>query len=102
TSLTVSNCTIVGNVAQGGAGGTGGSGGNGLGGGLNLSADTDTTLQGTLVADNQADGGSAGAGGAAGAGIGGGVYNLGTFASNITTVIAHNKAATSSADPFGV
>jgi hypothetical protein len=57
-------------------------------------------LHGCLVSLNEAQGGAAGTGGSGGAGVGGGVFNLGTFAFDATTLIAHNHASTSSDNIF--
>jgi hypothetical protein len=58
------------------------------------------TVSGSEIAHNKADGGRKGSGGCNGHGIGGGVYNLGTFAFDITTVIAHNHASASNDNIF--
>ena len=49
---------------------------------------------------NEALGGDKGAGGIDGHGVGGGVYNLGTFAADLVSVIKKNDASTSNDDIF--
>ena len=56
TSLTLTNCQIIGNQSLGGAGATAGEYGQGIGGGLALVAGT-TTIAGSTISDNQAVGG---------------------------------------------
>ena len=65
-------------------------------------AQTSGTASDSTIANNKALGGEEGAGGSDGHGVGGGVYNLGTFISDVTTVIAHNHASTSDDNTFGV
>ena len=86
-TVTVSNGSFSGNVAQGGAGtagngaGSGGAGGEGAGGGAFDDAGSSMSISGTLMTLNSAlggeggAGGSSGVGGAGGNGFGGGVFN---------------------------
>ena len=54
------------------------------------------TVSASTITKNDANGGRGGKGGGSdGPGIGGGVYNLGTFLSDLATVIARNHASTS-------
>jgi hypothetical protein len=88
-TLTVSNASFIGNLAQGGAGGagdgagSGGAGGQGAGGVLFNDSDSTSNISGSLLTLNEAAGGSGGAGGSAGVGgsggngFGGGAYNNG-------------------------
>jgi hypothetical protein len=90
------------NQAIGGAGTSGGNGGNGQGGGIfnggsSLFGTPDLNLFGCQIEFNQANGG---AGASDGAGVGGGIFNLGTLAFDLATVIAHNHASTSNDDIF--
>ena len=68
--------------------------------GLSPFGKPDLTLLGCEVHLNQADGGTAGAGGSDGLGVGGGVYNLGTFAFDLMSVISRNHASDSNDDIF--
>jgi phospholipase/lecithinase/hemolysin len=70
SSLVLSNCTLAGNVARGGAGLAGGNGGDGQGGGLAVLAGS-ATVSGSTLALNVALGGSGRLGGN---GFGGGLY----------------------------
>ncbi len=92
--MTVTDCSVVGNQALGGAGGQGANGGDGLGGGLAITVGSSAELTDSSVECNDALGGAAGAGGSNGQGVGGGVYNLGTFTFDPTTVIKKNHAST--------
>ena len=86
-TVTISNGSISGNVAQGGAGGagdsagSGGAGGEGAGGGAFDDAGSSMSASGPLITLNSALGGSGGAGGSSGTGgaggngFGGGVFN---------------------------
>ena len=69
-SLTLTDSTLAGNQAVGGAGGSGSDGGNGLGGGLSVLAGSSAAIDGTWIVFNAALGGAAGTGGASGQGIG--------------------------------
>ena len=115
--VTVSDCLIDHNQAQGGGGGNGegggianlldaittvsssmltmnlaiGSGGAGLGGGAYNDATSTLVLSDSAVIQNQANGSP---------GIGGGIYNLGTL-SMLATYLKHNHASTSNDDLFG-
>lgn len=99
-TLTVNNSTVDHNLAIGGAGRFGGNGGDGLGGGIYEDALSTLTLTGVTVEYNLALGGAAGDGGSDGQGIGGGLYSLGTFLSDVATVIIRNHASTSNNDVF--
>jgi hypothetical protein len=57
------------------------------------------TVTGNTITHNEAKGGKR-EGGRDGQGVGGGVYNLGTFAFDITTVIKKNHASSSNDDIF--
>ena len=57
-------------------------------------------VTGSTVTHNRAKGGEGDDGGSDGQGVGGGVYNDGTFAFDLATVIAHNHASTSNDDIF--
>ncbi len=92
--------TLEQNNAQGGEGGTGGNGGDGLGGGLVAFAGASATVTDSTITENDADGGHKGAKGSNGQGVGGGVYDLGTFATDVLTVIKHNHASTSNDNLF--
>ena len=71
SSLIVSGSTLIGNLAQGGAGGSGANGGNGWGGGLMIAGfvrknppatgNASATVEDTSITGNQAVGGAAGA-----------------------------------------
>jgi len=100
--LTVSNCSIASNSAQGGVGGAGANGGDGLGGGIFVGAGT-ATIDPTQIRFNDAQGGAAGSGGAAGNGIGSGLYisaGATVFLSK-ETVVDDNTASTSNDNIFG-
>ena len=73
----VTGCTVVNNVAQGGAGGAGTAGADGVSGGIDLAGGSVVTVSNTTVNQNQAIGGAGGAGADGGAGVGGGI-NVGT------------------------
>jgi hypothetical protein len=111
STVTVSNCQISQNAAQGTGGGSGegggianvldastmvgnsvvaqdlavGGSGAGLGGGAYNDASSTLALSGTLVTGNLAVGAT---------GIGGGVYTVGTFDEDPLTVILFNHAST--------
>jgi hypothetical protein len=112
STVTLTNCLLIANKAQGGAGG------NGEGGGIANLFDASTTLYNSVVAQDLAVGGSgAGLGGGAyndatstlaltgslvtgnlavgATGIGGGVYTVGTFTEDPLTVVFFNHASTS-------
>ena len=103
--MTVSNCTVTGNEAIGGAGGSGANGGNGFGGGAYNDGQSTLTILGSTITDNQAIGGAAGVGGIAGLGEGGGLYLAdGGIACLDTFTQAHttdNHATTDHDDIFG-
>ena len=86
----ITDCTLVGNVARGGAGSAGSDGGMALGGGIANGLGTLTVSGSTLIA-NQAIGGAGGAGANGGIALGGGLYNMGT-ATLIQSTITRNKA----------
>jgi hypothetical protein len=104
TSLNLTNCTLAGNLAGGGAGGaagagaTGGSGGNGEGGGfynstLGITGQVLLTISACLVTGNEADGGAGTGGGNGGNGEGGGLFNdAGAMATVLSSVISGNQA----------
>ena len=73
----VTGCTVVDNVARGGAGGAGTAGADGVSGGIDLSGGSDVTVSNTTINQNQAIGGAGGAGANGGSGVGGGI-NVGT------------------------
>ena len=73
----VTGCTVVNNVARGGAGGAGVAGADGVSGGIDLAGGSVVTVSNTTVNNNQAIGGAGGAGANGGAGVGGGI-NVGT------------------------
>ena len=56
TALTVVDCSVIGNLAAGGAGDTGG---NGQGGGVWVGPEAAATLHDSLLIANRADGGAA-------------------------------------------
>jgi fibronectin-binding autotransporter adhesin len=111
--VTVSDCLIDLNTAQGG------SGGNGEGGGIANLVSATTTVTGSILILNEANGTDGGAGLGGGAyndadstltltnslvtlnrargarGIGGGIYTVGTFTLDAQTVIFFNQASTS-------
>jgi hypothetical protein len=58
------------------------------------------TVTASTITDNQAQAGKGRAGGSDGLGLGGGVYNLGSFAFDVFTVIALNHASTSNDDLY--
>jgi hypothetical protein len=114
--VTVSNCLIASNQAEG-------PGGNGEGGGIANVVDATTTVSSSILVGNEADGDGGGAGLGGGAyndatssltltqslvtlnradgspGIGGGVYNLGTFTDPLTLIVGNH--ASTSGDNFG-
>jgi hypothetical protein len=67
---------------------------------LAVQAGSSATVNDSTISHNKASGGEEGAGGSDGHGVGGGVYNLGTFAFDIVSVIKKNHAATSNDDIF--
>ena len=75
----VTGCTVVNNVARGGAGNAGVAGADGVSGGIDMAAGSVVTVSNSILIDNQAIGGAGGAGANGGAGVGGGV-NVGTGA----------------------
>ena len=102
SSLVVSNCQIVGNVAQGGTEGSSAVGGDGLGGGIFVGSGT-AMLQGVLVSGNQAQGGVDSQGNTTGNGLGGGVYvdPSASATMDMQTLIAGNQASKSDNDVWG-
>jgi hypothetical protein len=98
--VSLSGSTISHNRALGGDGGPGGNGGNGFGGGAFIGTGASLSVTAGTITRNHANGGSGNDGGSDGQGIGGGVYNLGTFAFDVTTVIKKNHASTSNDDLF--
>jgi hypothetical protein len=102
SSLVVSNCQIVGNMAQGGAAGSGNRGGEGLGGGLFAGSGT-IVLKVVLVSGNRAQGGADSNGNTTGQGLGGGVYvdPSATATADMETFIAGNQASKNNNDVWG-
>jgi hypothetical protein len=98
----VSNCQLVGNVAQGGTEGSKAVGGDGLGGGLYTGGGT-VVLQAVLVSGNQAQGGTDGNGNTTGQGLGGGVYvdPSASATADMETYMAGNQASKSNNDVWG-
>ena len=84
-TATLTNCTIVNNLAQGSAGTAGNSGGDGVGGGLLVGnqvlsgyySDSQVTVVGCTIVGNRALGGTGGHGANGGDGLGGGVAVFG-------------------------
>jgi hypothetical protein len=102
SSLSLSDSTLFGNVALGGAGGALANGGNGWGGGAFVGAGGNATIDQTSITLNLAMGGLAGAGGSDGDGIGGGLYvATGATVSLKKTKVASNYASTSNDDIYG-
>ena len=102
SSLVVSNCQIVGNVAKGGTEGSSAVGGDGSGGGIYV--DTGTGVrQGVLVSGNQAQGGVDSQGNITGNRLGGGVYvdPSASATMDLQTLIAGNQASKSNNDVWG-
>jgi hypothetical protein len=101
SSLVVSNCQIVGNLAQGATADSSAVGGNGLGGGLYAGSGT-AALEAVLVEGNQSQGGHS-QGKTTGNGLGGGVYvdPNATATENAETLIAGNQASKSDNDVWG-
>jgi hypothetical protein len=102
SSLSTSNCQIIGNVAQGGTAGSSAVGGDGLGGGIFVASGT-ATLKGMLVSGNQSQGGVDSQGNTTGQGLGGGVYvdPSASATEDIQTLIAGNQATKSDNDVWG-
>jgi hypothetical protein len=100
--LVVSNCQLIGNVAQGGTAGSSAVGGDGLGGGLYAGTGT-VVLQAVLVSGNQAQGGVDSQQHTTGNGLGGGVYvdSSASVSANAATLIVGNQASKDSADIWG-
>jgi hypothetical protein len=102
SSLSLDQCALSLNVAQGGAGGAGGNGGNGLGGGCFVLGGTTASIDATLIEANAALGGFPGHGGVSGQGVGGGLYS-GTGAGvtlSQSSAVLFNFASTSADDIF--
>jgi hypothetical protein len=102
SSLVVSNCQIIGNMAQGGAEGSSAVGGDGLGSGIFVGSGTGA-LTGVLVSGNQSLGGVDSDGKTTGNGLGGGVYvdPSATVSANAPTIISGNHASKGSNDIWG-
>ncbi len=89
--LTITDCSIVTNTAQGGAGGAPGSGGVGgsggvcRGGGLANERGATATVSNTSIVNNQALGGAGAAGSNGGNALGGGVYT-GRFTNQVANL----------------
>ena len=84
STVTASNVSLIGNLAQGGAGGSGsgGAGGTATGGAIDNDADSTLSLSGGLLSLNAADDGKGGKGGSSGTGgdgLGGAIYNAGPY-----------------------
>jgi hypothetical protein len=94
SSLVLSNCTLSGNVAQGGAGLSGGNGGEGWGGGIAELAGTATLTNNTL-SSNSAIGGPGGSGGDGGNGFGGGLYVASGATATLCSDTVQSNAASS-------
>jgi hypothetical protein len=102
SSLTVSNCQIIANAAQGGTEGSSAVGGDGLGGGIFVGSGT-ATLTEVLVSGNQAQGGVDSQGNTTGNGLGGGVYvdPGATATATAESIIAGNHASKDKDDVWG-
>ena len=102
SSLIVSNCQVIGNVAQGGTEGSSAVGGDGLGGGIFVGAGTGM-LQGVLASGNQSQGGTDSQQNTTGNGLGGGVYvdPSASATADMQTLIAGNQASKSNNDVWG-
>jgi hypothetical protein len=102
SSLIVSNCQIIGNVAQGGTAGSNAVGGDGLGGGLYAGSGT-VVIDAVLVSANQSQGGADSQGNTSGNGLGGGVYvdSAAKVTANAQTIIAGNHASKDNDDVWG-
>ena len=102
SSLIVSNCQIIGNVAQGGTEGSSAVGGDGLGGGLFVGSGT-VVLEAALVSGNQSQGGVDSQQNTTGNGLGGGVYVDPTPLCRpmTATLISGNQATKSNNDVWG-
>jgi hypothetical protein len=102
SSLTVSNCQIIGNLAEGGTGGSSAVGGDGLGGGFFVGSGT-AMLDAVLVSGNQAQGGVNSQQKTTGNGLGGGVYvdPSATATMDMETLIAGNQASKDKNDVWG-
>jgi hypothetical protein len=108
-SIAVSNSSIIGNQAiggAGGAGGTGGNGGNATGGAFLVATGglgpVTLMLSGDTILDNTAAGGAGASGGNGGNGQGGGLFiDTGATATVHTTVIAGNQAVGGAAGAGG-
>jgi hypothetical protein len=98
----VSNCQVIGNMAQGGTAGSSAVGGDGLGGGLFVGSGT-VVLKAVLVSGNQAQGGVDSQGNTTGQGLGGGVYvdPSASVTADMETLIAGNQASKSDNDVWG-
>jgi hypothetical protein len=91
-TATITQSTLVANLA---VGGNGLSGGNGLGGGCYVATRASAAVTDSRFLLNEARGGDGKHGGADGQGVGGGVYKLGTFTFDAATVLLFNFASTS-------
>jgi hypothetical protein len=102
STLVVSNCQFVGNLAQGGTAGSSAVGGDGLGAGIFVGSGT-AMLQGVLVSSNQAQGGVDSQGNTTGNGLGGGVYvdPSASVTAYMQTLIGGNQASKSNNDVWG-
>jgi len=98
----VSNCQVIGNMAQGGTAGSSAVGGDGLGGGLFAGSGT-VMIDAALVSGNQSQGGADSQGSTSGNGLGGGVYvdPAATVTANARTTMVGNHASKSNDDVFG-
>jgi hypothetical protein len=100
--LIVSNCQLIGNVAQGGTAGSSAVGGDALGGGL-FAGSGMVVLETVLVSGNQSQGGADSGGNTTGQGLGGGVYanTDASVTADMETLIAGNQASKSDNDVWG-
>lgn len=100
--MVVSNCQLIGNVAQGGMAGSSAQGGDSLGGGLFAGSGT-VVLDAVLVSGNQSQGGADSQGNTSGTGLGGGIYvdPSATATANTQTMIASNHASKDKNDVWG-
>jgi CSLREA domain-containing protein len=102
SQLSVANCTIKGNEANGTNVESGATGGSGLGGGIYADIGAVVTITGSTITDNRAHGGDAEEGGTAGNGLGAGFYVAGGASVTITaSTITYNRAEGGDGDDGG-
>jgi hypothetical protein len=99
SSLVVSNCQILGNMAQGGTADSSSGGGDGLGGGIFVGSGS-AALEAVLASGNQAQGGGDSPQNS-GNGLGGGVYVDPSATATAETLIAGNQASKDNNDVWG-